>query len=67
MSRPTDLTWSRMEKPADTRPKTHTVTILALLGIFVVAALLALAGRLLPGRIGRLVRKRAGRGTDTGD
>jgi hypothetical protein len=56
-----------MDKPADTRPKTHTVTIVALLGIFLAAALLALAGRLLPGRIGRMVRKRAGRATGAED
>jgi hypothetical protein len=56
-----------MNKPADTRPKTHTVTILALLGIFLAAALLALAGRMLPGRIGRIIRKRAGRATGAQD
>jgi hypothetical protein len=38
-------------------------TVAALLGLFVVAAVLALATRLLPGGLSRLL-KRAGRGAD---
>jgi hypothetical protein len=50
-----------MSKTEHTRSNRYTVSILALLGIFVAAALLALGGRLLPGPIGRMVRARAGR------
>jgi hypothetical protein len=50
-----------MSKSEHARSKTYAVSILALLGIFVAAALLALGGRLLPGPIGRMVRARAGR------
>jgi hypothetical protein len=52
-----------MSRPERTRSRTYTVSILALLGLFVAAALLALGGRLLPGPIGRMVRARAGRKT----
>jgi hypothetical protein len=38
--------------------KVGTYTVAALLGLFVAAALLALAGRLLPGRLGHLLRRR---------
>jgi hypothetical protein len=50
-----------MSKTERTTSKKYAVSILALLGIFVAAALLALGGRLLPGPIGRTVRAKAGR------
>jgi len=50
-----------MDGSTGNRPKARNLTIMALLVVFVTAALLALAGRLLPGRVGRLVRQRAGR------
>ena len=45
---------------SETTPDGRTVgtyTVAALLGLFVAAALLALAGRLLPGRLGHLLRR----------
>ena len=51
-----------MDKPERTKPKARSVTIVALLAIFVAAAVLALAGRLLPRRVGRGIRLRIGRG-----
>jgi hypothetical protein len=46
-----------MDKPAPDRRTTRSYTVAALLGIFVVAALLALASRLLPGGLSRLARR----------
>jgi hypothetical protein len=45
------------ETPPDGR-KVGTYTVAALLGLFVAAAFLALAGRLLPARLGDLLRRR---------
>lgn len=36
----------------------RSVTVAALLGIFVMAVVLAVVGRLLPGRLSRLLKKR---------
>jgi hypothetical protein len=48
------------------RPKAHTYTVAALLGLFVVAILLALASRLLPGGLSRMARQALRRGDETG-
>jgi hypothetical protein len=40
--------------------RTHSYTVAALLGIFVAAVLLAIVGRLLPGRLAGLARHRTG-------
>jgi hypothetical protein len=42
----------------------HSYTLAALLGIFIVAVILAVIGRLLPGRVSRLLRSLAGGGKD---
>ena len=47
-----------MDKPPPTRRKMHTYTVVALLALFVVAAVVALASRLLPGGLSRLVERR---------
>jgi hypothetical protein len=46
--------------------KTRTWTITALLGLFVVAVVVALAARLVPGGRSRLVRRLSGRRDDGG-
>jgi hypothetical protein len=45
-----------MDKARPDRGKTRSYTVVALLGLFVVAAILALASRLLPGGRARLAR-----------
>lgn len=52
-----------MDKQPPARRKMRTYTMTALLGLFVVAALIALATRLLPGGLSRLAQ-RALRGND---
>jgi len=52
-----------MDKPPPARRKMRSYTLAALLGLFVVAALVALASRLLPGGVSRLAQ-RALRGDD---
>jgi hypothetical protein len=50
---------------AETRPRTRkvrTYTVAALLGIFIVAAVIAVAGRLLPGRVSGIVTSVRNRG-----
>jgi hypothetical protein len=47
--------------------KTRTLTMTALLGLFVGAAVVALAARLVPGGRSRVVRRLLGRGKDSGD
>ena len=44
-----------MDKVSPDRGKTRNYTVTALLGLFVVAAVLALAGRLLPGGLSRMI------------
>jgi hypothetical protein len=46
--------------------KARTLTVTALLGLFVVAVIVALAARLVPGGRSKLVRRLLGRG-DEGD
>ena len=49
---------------AETRPqkgRMRTFTVAALLGVFVAAVVLAVLGRLLPGRLSRLVKMPRGR------
>jgi hypothetical protein len=46
-----------MDENRPERRKMRSYTVAALLGLFVVAALLALAGRLLPGSLSRLARR----------
>jgi hypothetical protein len=53
------------EKPL--RGRMHSYTLAALLGIFVVAVVLAVIGRLLPGRLSGLLRSLAGGGKDEGE
>jgi hypothetical protein len=48
------------------RAKSHSYTVAALLGVFVVAILIALASRLLPGGLSRVVRRALRRGDETG-
>jgi hypothetical protein len=55
-----------MEKARPDRRKTRSYTVAALLGLFVVAAILALASRLLPGGPSRLAQRLLRRG-DPGD
>ncbi|MGD0019310.1 MAG: hypothetical protein ABSD62_08670 [Candidatus Limnocylindrales bacterium] len=48
---------------AETRPpkgKMRSLTVAALLGVFVAAVVLAIVSRLVPGRLSRLVRKPGG-------
>ena len=47
-----------MDKPPPTRRKMHTYTVVALLALFVVAAVVALASRLLPGGLSQLVMRK---------
>ena len=47
-----------MDDSQPTRHKTRSYTVAALLGLFVGAALLALAGRLVPRGLSRLARRR---------
>jgi hypothetical protein len=47
-----------MDESQPGQHKTRSYTVAALLGLFVAAALLALAGRLLPGGLTRLARRR---------
>jgi hypothetical protein len=47
--------------------KTRTLTMTALLGLFVGAAVVALAARLVPGGRSKVVRRLLGRGEDDGD
>ena len=44
-----------MDKVSPDRGKTRNYTVTALLGLFVVAAVLALAGRFLPGGLSRMI------------
>ena len=44
-----------MDKVPPDRGKTRSYTVTALLGLFVVAAVLALAGRFLPGGLSRMI------------
>ena len=46
-----------MDKERPERSKTRSYTVAAMLGLFVVAALLALASRLLPGRLSRFAER----------
>jgi hypothetical protein len=46
-----------MDNPPPARRKMRSYTLAALLGLFVVAALLALATRLLPGGLSRLAQR----------
>jgi len=48
----------QMDDKQPTRRKTGTYTVAALLGLFVAAALVALAGRLVPHGLARLARHR---------
>ncbi len=41
----------------------RSLTVAALLGVFVVAAVLAVISRLLPGRLSRIVRRPGGGGS----
>jgi hypothetical protein len=46
----------------DERPRrrTHSYTVAALLGVFVAAVVLAIVGRLLPGRLSKMARHMTG-------
>jgi hypothetical protein len=56
-----------MDKPPPTRRKMHTYTVGALLALFVVAVVAALASRLLPGGLSGIVaRKFRGSGEASG-
>jgi hypothetical protein len=46
-----------MDETRPQRRKMRSYTVAALLGLFVVAALVALAGRFLPGGLSRLARR----------
>jgi hypothetical protein len=54
-----------MDHSDGTRSKAKTITLTALLGLFVVAALVALAGKFLPGPLSRLIGR--GRGQHSND
>ena len=54
-----------MEKNRPDRRKVGSYTLVALLGLFVVAVVLALATRLLPGGLSRLAQRML-RGDDSG-
>ena len=47
-----------MDKPPPTKRKMHTYTVGALLALFVVAAVAALASRLLPGGLSGIVARK---------
>jgi hypothetical protein len=47
-----------MDKPPSSRRKMHTYTVGALLALFVVAAVAALASRLLPGGLSGIVARK---------
>ena len=49
-----------MSEPTPRRGRTRTITVAALLGVFVAAVLVAVGVRLLPGPLSRLVKKRPG-------
>ncbi len=53
-----------MKEARSTGRKTRGYTVAALLGLFVVAALVAIAARLVPGGRSRLVRRLLRRGDD---
>jgi hypothetical protein len=55
-----------MEEAKRDRPKTRSLTLAALLGLFVVAVIVALAARLVPGGRSKVVRRLLHRG-DQGD
>jgi len=48
----------QMNDPQPGRRKTRSLTVAALLGLFVAAAVVALAGRLLPRGLSRLATRR---------
>ena len=58
-----------MEEPRPTNRKMRSYTLVALLGVFVGAAVLAVVTRALPGRLSRLMRARIEpeRGSESGD
>jgi hypothetical protein len=58
-----------MEEPRPSRRKMRSYTLAALLAVFVGAAVVAIASRLLPGRLSRLFRARSGsrHGGNAGD
>ena len=53
-----------MDENRPDRRRVGSLTLTALLGLFVVAILLALASRLLPGRLSRLARRALRSGED---
>jgi hypothetical protein len=53
-----------MDKAQPERGKMRTYTVAALLGLFVVAAVLAVASRLLPGGLSRLAQRALRRGAE---
>lgn len=55
-----------MDEARPDRQKMRIPTVAALLGVFVLAALLAIASRLLPGGLSRLVRRTLRRGGRAG-
>ena len=58
-----------MEEPRPSRRKMRSYTLAALLAVFVGAAVIAIASRLLPGRLSRLLqaRHRSRHGGKAGD
>jgi hypothetical protein len=56
-----------MEEAKRDGRKTRSLTITALLGLFVVAVVVALAARLVPGGRSKLVRRLLHRGDDGGE
>jgi hypothetical protein len=58
-----------MEEPRPTNRKMRSYTLVALLGVFVGAAVLAIVTRALPGRLSRLMRApiEPERGSESGD
>jgi hypothetical protein len=58
-----------VEEPRPTNRKMRSYTLVALLGVFVGAAVLAIVTRALPGRMSRLMRPPTARerGSESGD
>jgi hypothetical protein len=50
-----------MENDRPGKPKVRSLTVAALLGIFVVAVVLAIAGRAVPGGLSRMIAEARGK------